>query len=106
MPLLTLDHVSLAYGHLPLLDDVALQLEAGERICIIGRNGTGKSTLLQILSGELVPDSGTIWRAAGAPDGAPRAGRAALGPPLGVRRRRRRARLAERARHGVSPCGR
>ncbi len=64
MALLTLDHISLAYGHLPLLDDVGLQLEGGERICILGRNGTGKSTLLQIISGELVPDSGTIWRQA------------------------------------------
>ena len=62
MPLLALDHLSLAYGHLPLLDDIGMQIEAGERICVLGRNGTGKSTLLQIISGELVPDSGTIWR--------------------------------------------
>ena len=44
-----------AYGHLPLLDDAALQVEPGERVAILGRNGTGKSTLLQILSGELRP---------------------------------------------------
>ena len=42
MPLLTLDRVSVAYGHLPLLDASSLQIEAGERVCIIGRNGTGK----------------------------------------------------------------
>jgi ATP-binding cassette subfamily F protein uup len=61
VPILTLDHVSHAYGHLPLLDDVSLQLEARERISVIGRNGTGKSTLLQIMSGELAPDAGTVW---------------------------------------------
>jgi len=62
MALLTIDHVSVAYGHLLLLDDVAMQVDAGERICILGRNGTGKSTLLRIISGEQVPDAGTIWR--------------------------------------------
>ena len=61
MPLLTLDHISHAFGHLPLLDDVSLQLEPKERVSIIGRNGAGKSTLLQILSGELQPDAGTTW---------------------------------------------
>ena len=61
MPLLTLDHISHAFGHLPLLDDVSLQLEPRERVSIIGRNGTGKSTLLQILSGEMPPDSGAVW---------------------------------------------
>ena len=63
MPLLALDHVSHAYGHLPLLDNVSLQVDAGERIALIGRNGAGKSTLLQILTGELPPDSGTRWQA-------------------------------------------
>src|SRR4051812_21658 len=61
MPLVVLDHVSMAYGHVPLLDSVSLQVQAGERACILGRNGTGKSTLLQIISGELPPDSGTVW---------------------------------------------
>jgi len=62
MPLVTLDRVSIAYGHLPLLDAVALQVEARERVSIIGRNGTGKSTLLKILSDEIPPDSGAVWR--------------------------------------------
>jgi ATP-binding cassette subfamily F protein uup len=62
MPLVTLDRVSIAYGHLPLLDEVAMQIDARERVSVIGRNGTGKSTLLKILSGELPPDSGTVWR--------------------------------------------
>ena len=62
MPLVTLDRVSIAYGHLPLLDEVAMQIEARERVSVIGRNGTGKSTLLKIVSGEIAPDSGTVWR--------------------------------------------
>ena len=62
MPILTLDHVSLAFGHLPLLDDIGLQIEARERVSVIGRNGSGKSTLLKIISGELAPDRGTVWR--------------------------------------------
>ena len=65
MPLVSLDHVSLAYGHLPLLDAASLQIEPGERICVIGRNGTGKSTLLQVVGGELPPDTGSVWRQAG-----------------------------------------
>ena len=62
MPLVTLDHVSLAYGYLPLLDDASVEIEQGERICVIGRNGTGKSTLLQIVGGEVKPDEGRVWR--------------------------------------------
>ena len=62
---LTLDHVSIAFGHSPLLDEVALQVDPRERVAVIGRNGTGKSTLLTILSGELAPDSGTLWRQPG-----------------------------------------
>jgi ATP-binding cassette subfamily F protein uup len=52
----------MAYGHLPLLDDVAMQIDARERVSVIGRNGTGKSTLLKIISGEIPPDAGTVWR--------------------------------------------
>ena len=65
MPLVSLDGATVAYGHLPLLDDVALRVEAGERIAVIGRNGTGKSTLLKVLGGEVVPDSGVVWRQPG-----------------------------------------
>src|SRR5687768_332326 len=65
MPLVSLDHIRMAYGHLPLLDDASLLIEAGERVCVIGRNGTGKSTLLQIIGGEVVPDAGTVWRQPG-----------------------------------------
>ena len=66
MPLVVLDQISHAYGHLPLLDRVAMQVEPGERIAIIGRNGTGKSTLMQIVGRELPPDAGTVWWQPGA----------------------------------------
>jgi ABC transport system ATP-binding/permease protein len=63
MPLISLDGVSTAFGHVPLLDRASLLIDPGERVAVIGRNGTGKSTLLRVLSGELVPDAGTLWRA-------------------------------------------
>ncbi len=61
MPLLSLRNVSLAYGQPPLLEGVTFELDKGERACLIGRNGTGKSTLLRILAGEAQPDSGEVW---------------------------------------------
>jgi ABC transport system ATP-binding/permease protein len=60
--LLTLDNISLAFGHLPLFAHSDLRIEPGERIALIGRNGSGKSSLLKIISGEVAPDDGTIWR--------------------------------------------
>ena len=42
MPLLTLDSISLAYGMHPLLDQASLNIDAGERVCLLGRNGAGK----------------------------------------------------------------
>jgi len=63
VPLLRLDNVSLAYGHLPLLARVGLQIEAGERVCLVGRNGAGKSTLFRVMTGAATPDEGEIWRA-------------------------------------------
>ena len=65
MPLVTLDHVSMAYGHLPLLNDASLRIEPRERVCVIGRNGTGKSTLLQIVGGDVAPQDGDVWREPG-----------------------------------------
>jgi ATP-binding cassette subfamily F protein uup len=68
MPLVSLDRVSIAFGYLPLLEAVALQIEPRERLAVIGRNGTGKSTLLKIISGELPPDAApgsNIWRQPG-----------------------------------------
>ena len=68
MPLLSLDRVSIAFGHLPLLDEATLQVDPRERVAVIGRNGSGKSTLLKIISGELPADAGpgsSIWRQPG-----------------------------------------
>ena len=65
MPLISLDRVSIAYGHLPLLDQIALQVEPRERVAVIGLNGAGKSTLLKIISGDVPTDSGAVWRAPG-----------------------------------------
>jgi ATP-binding cassette subfamily F protein uup len=66
VPLVALDSIHHAYGHLPLLEGTSFQVEPGERVAILGRNGAGKSTLLQVLSGELAPDRGTVWRQPGA----------------------------------------
>jgi len=63
MTLLRLDNVSLAYGHLPLLAHVDFQIEAGERVCLVGRNGTGKSTLLRAITGAVLPDGTKLGRA-------------------------------------------
>ncbi|HET7863947.1 MAG TPA: ATP-binding cassette domain-containing protein [Burkholderiaceae bacterium] len=60
MALLTLNDAHLAYGHVPLLAGAGLALEAGERLALIGRNGTGKSSLLKILAGLEQPDDGEL----------------------------------------------
>jgi ABC transport system ATP-binding/permease protein len=60
MPLVTLDRISMAYGHLPLLHEASLRIDSRERVCVIGRNGTGKSTLLQIVGGDLLPQQGDV----------------------------------------------
>src|SRR6201994_4769732 len=66
MPIVRLDKVSLSFGLKPLLDDVDLQLRRGERVCLLGRNGEGKSSLLQLISKTRVPDSGEVWVRPGA----------------------------------------
>jgi ATP-binding cassette subfamily F protein uup len=60
MALLTLTNAHLAFGHVPLLDGADFSLEAGERVGLIGRNGTGKSSLLKILAGLERPDDGSL----------------------------------------------
>ena len=60
MAIRTLHHIDYGFGGRPLLADLSLQIEPGERIGILGRNGAGKTTLLKIVSGELVPDSGSL----------------------------------------------
>ena len=61
MPIVQLNKVSLSFGLKPLLDNVNLQLRRGERVCLLGRNGEGKSSLLQVICKNLVPDSGEVW---------------------------------------------
>ena len=60
MALITLSNAHLAYGHVALLDGTSLSLESGERVALIGRNGTGKSSLLKILAGQERPDDGVL----------------------------------------------
>ena len=60
MALITLSDAQLAYGHVPLLARTGLSVEAGERIVLIGRNGSGKSSLLKILAGLEKPDDGKL----------------------------------------------
>lgn len=63
MPLIKLTKINIAFGAHNLLDDVQLQLDAGERVGLLGRNGEGKSTLMKIIAGEIASDSGEVWLA-------------------------------------------
>lgn len=65
MALLTLRDITLAFGGPPLFDGVTLQIEPGDRLCLLGRNGTGKSTLLKLIAGQLPPEGGEIIRQQG-----------------------------------------
>ena len=65
MPLLRTRNLRLSFGGPALLDGVDLSIEAGERVCLVGRNGCGKSTLLKALEGRLNPDDGDIERRQG-----------------------------------------
>jgi ATPase subunit of ABC transporter with duplicated ATPase domains len=65
MPTVRLDKVSLSFGLKPLLDNVTAG-PPGERVCLLGRNGEGKSSLLQLITRGIVPDSGEVWVRPGA----------------------------------------
>ena len=58
MSLVRINNGSLAYGYIPLLEHADFTIEAGERVCIVGRNGAGKSSLLKIISGDVLLDDG------------------------------------------------
>ena len=58
-------NLSMGFGAPLLLEDISFQIEKGERVCLLGRNGVGKSTLMNLLSGTLQPDSGEVWRQKG-----------------------------------------
>src|SRR5882672_3646040 len=61
-PLIRFDNVSVAFGEQKVLVEATLGLEPGERVCLIGRNGTGKSTTLKLLTGAVEPDDGKVER--------------------------------------------
>ena len=63
--MLTIKNLTLRFGGPPLLDRVSLVVERGERVCVLGRNGEGKSTLLRIIAGTQVADDGEIIKAPG-----------------------------------------
>ncbi|KFF50622.1 ABC transporter ATPase [Gammaproteobacteria bacterium MFB021] len=65
MALLRLEQLQLAYGHHSLLDGADLVIEKGERLALVGRNGTGKSTLMRLIAGDNQADDGHVWRAPG-----------------------------------------
>ncbi|MEI6814334.1 MAG: ATP-binding cassette domain-containing protein [bacterium] len=65
MALLGMQDVTLAFGGPPVLDRARFAIERGERVCLLGRNGAGKSTILKLLDGELTPASGEVIRQTG-----------------------------------------
>ncbi len=65
MALLSVHNLKIAFGGDSLLEDVNFQLEKGERVCLIGRNGAGKTTFLKLIAKEIEPDSGDIAYSAG-----------------------------------------
>ena len=65
MALISLQNISIGFGGPRLLDDIHLQIESGESIGLLGRNGMGKSTLLKLISGEIEPHQGNIARGQG-----------------------------------------
>lgn len=66
MALIGMREVCWGFGDPLLLEKITFQIAKGERVCLLGRNGVGKSTMLKLLAGEILPDSGDIWRQHGA----------------------------------------
>ncbi|MAZ89775.1 MAG: ABC transporter ATP-binding protein [Cellvibrionaceae bacterium] len=62
MSLIELKKASLHYGTQILLEGIDLSIERGQRVCLIGRNGAGKSSLLKVLAGDVLLDDGVVWR--------------------------------------------
>jgi ATP-binding cassette subfamily F protein uup len=65
MAIINLSNISIAFGGPRILDSISFEVQKNQRICILGRNGTGKSTLLKVIAGELVPDSGSVIKEPG-----------------------------------------
>src|SRR5712671_2403641 len=65
MALLGMQDVTLAFGGSPVLADASFAIDRGERVCLLGRNGAGKSTVMKLLDGTIRPDGGEIVRQTG-----------------------------------------
>ncbi len=65
MALISLHNINVAFGGPKILSDITLQIEKNQRVCLLGRNGTGKSTIMRILQGDLLPDSGEVRKQQG-----------------------------------------
>jgi ATP-binding cassette subfamily F protein uup len=65
MSLISLHNINITFDGPKILEDVSMDIDKGQRICILGRNGTGKSTLMRIINGELKPDSGDVIKSPG-----------------------------------------
>jgi ATP-binding cassette subfamily F protein uup len=65
MALLGMQDVTIAFGGPPVLDWAGFSMERGERVCLLGRNGAGKTTVMKLLEGTIAPDSGEIVRQTG-----------------------------------------
>ncbi|MEZ5413372.1 MAG: ATP-binding cassette domain-containing protein [Opitutaceae bacterium] len=66
MALLSLLDVSLSFGGPAVLENLNFQIDPGERVCLLGRNGAGKSSLMRVIAGEMKPDRGDVFRPGGA----------------------------------------
>lgn len=62
MAIIGMQDVSVGFGGRPLLEHINLQIEASDRICLLGRNGVGKTTLMKLITGEVSPESGDVSR--------------------------------------------
>jgi ATP-binding cassette subfamily F protein uup len=62
MALVEIKSLTVGFGHPPIIENISFQIEKGERIGLLGRNGTGKSTLIRVISGDMPPDDGEVLR--------------------------------------------
>ncbi|GAF87103.1 unnamed protein product, partial [marine sediment metagenome] len=63
--IVSLSDISVSFGGPPVLEKISMRIDAGERVCLVGRNGEGKSSLLKLIDGALLPDGGQVIRGDG-----------------------------------------